>query len=104
MNLKSLFIFVLAALLLLTGGDAMALRIKSPAFNDGDTIPDKYTCKGRDISPPLFWEDIPDNTESFVIICEDPDAPGGMWVHWLVYNIRRTGISSGYTLLTRCSK
>ena len=65
----------------------MALRIKSPAFNDGDIMPDKYTCEGRDISPPLFWEDIPDNTASFAIICEDPDAPGGMWVHWVIYNI-----------------
>ena len=65
----------------------MALMIKSSAFNNGDTIPDKYTCRGKNISPPIFWEDIPDNTASFAIICEDPDAPGGMWSHWVIYNI-----------------
>ncbi|MBU4376181.1 MAG: YbhB/YbcL family Raf kinase inhibitor-like protein [Candidatus Omnitrophica bacterium] len=90
--IKKIFPLILTVFLLLAGGDAMALRIKSPAFNDGDMIPDKYTAKGRDISPPLFWEDVPDGTASFAIICEDPDAPGGRWVHWVIYNIRK-GIS-----------
>lgn len=87
--IKKLFPLVLTAVFLLIGGDAMALRIKSPAFNDGDMMPDAYTVRGKNISPPLFWEDIPERTESFAIICEDPDAPGGMWVHWVIYNIRK---------------
>lgn len=73
--------------ILSTGGDAMALMIKSPTFNDGDMMPAKYTCKGEDVSPPLFWEHPPDGAESFALICDDPDAPGGMWSHWVVYNI-----------------
>ncbi len=50
-------------------------------------MPVKYTCLGENVSPPLFWEQPPDNTSSFAIICEDPDAPGGMWTHWVIYNI-----------------
>ncbi|MDP3789875.1 MAG: YbhB/YbcL family Raf kinase inhibitor-like protein, partial [Candidatus Omnitrophota bacterium] len=72
---------------LFIGGDAMALMIKSSAFNDGDTMPARYTCKGEDISPPLMWEHSPDGTASFVIICDDPDAPMGTWSHWVIYNI-----------------
>ena len=65
----------------------MALMIKSPAFKYGATMPVKYTCNGEDISPPLFWEEPPDGTASFAIICEDPDAPAGVWSHWVIYNI-----------------
>jgi Raf kinase inhibitor-like YbhB/YbcL family protein len=65
----------------------MALMIKSPVFQNGDAMPLKYTCKGENISPPLFWEGPPDNTASFALICEDPDAPSGMFSHWVIYNI-----------------
>ena len=65
----------------------MALSIKSPAFNDGDTMDAKYTCKGEDISPPLSWEGAPAGTKSFALICDDPDAPFMTWVHWVVYDI-----------------
>lgn len=65
----------------------MALELKSSAFKNGETIPDKYTCQGEDISPPLEWSDMPDKTESFALICDDPDAPMGTWDHWLLYNI-----------------
>ncbi|MBN1354276.1 MAG: YbhB/YbcL family Raf kinase inhibitor-like protein [Candidatus Omnitrophica bacterium] len=65
----------------------MALELKSPAFKSGELIPDKYTCNGADISPPLDWNEVPEETASFVIICDDPDAPGGDWVHWVVYDI-----------------
>lgn len=81
----TMLIFVMCVLFI--GCDAMALMIKSSAFNDGDTMPAKYTCKGENISPSLFWEQPPGDTGSFAIICEDPDAPGGMWVHWVIYNI-----------------
>jgi len=67
------------------GGRAM--KIFSSAFKDGQRIPSKYTCDGEDISPPLEWESVPDGTRSFSLICDDPDAPVGTWVHWVVYDI-----------------
>jgi len=63
------------------------LQIESGAFKEGEMIPAKYTCDGTDISPPLFWNNAPPATKSFVLICDDPDAPAGTWVHWVVYNI-----------------
>jgi len=65
----------------------MSLSISSSAFNEGDRIPDKYTCEGEDISPQLIWSDTPEGTKSFTLICDDPDAPMGTWDHWLIYNI-----------------
>jgi Raf kinase inhibitor-like YbhB/YbcL family protein len=67
------------------GGKAMQLM--SLVFTEGGMIPTKYTCKGQDISPPLEWKDAPPGTKSFALICDDPDAPGATWVHWVVYNI-----------------
>ena len=63
------------------------MKITSSAFSQGDSIPKLYTCKGKDISPPLGWTEVPDGTESFVLISDDPDAPMGTWVHWVCYNI-----------------
>jgi hypothetical protein len=63
------------------------IKIESPAFNRNQIIPTKYTCDGENISPPLKWSNFPYRTVSFVIICDDPDAPGGNWVHWVIYNI-----------------
>lgn len=70
----------------------MALILKSVAFANGAEIPDKYTCKGDDISPPLIWENLPQDTRSLVLIIDDPDAPDPaapkrVWVHWVLYNI-----------------
>ena len=65
----------------------MSLTISSAAFNEGERIPDKYTCEGEDISPQLTWRDAPEGTKSFTLICDDPDAPMGTWDHWLIYNI-----------------
>ena len=65
----------------------MALRLASSAFKNGDTIPHRYTCMGEDLSPPLHWSIPPAATKSFVIIAEDPDAPAGTWVHWVIYDI-----------------
>ncbi|MEM2690405.1 MAG: YbhB/YbcL family Raf kinase inhibitor-like protein [Nitrososphaerota archaeon] len=61
--------------------------LESPAFGDGERIPEKYTCDGLDISPPLQWRDYPPETRSFILIMEDPDAPGGTFTHWIIYNM-----------------
>ncbi len=63
------------------------MQIGSPAFADGAAIPKKYTCEGEDVSPPLNWGSAPEGTKSFALISEDPDAPSGIWVHWVIYNI-----------------
>jgi len=59
----------------------------SSTFKDGETIPDRYTCSGENINPPLELVDIPTNCKSLVLILDDPDAPGGSFIHWIVYNI-----------------
>jgi Raf kinase inhibitor-like YbhB/YbcL family protein len=61
--------------------------LESPAFENGGRIPEKYTCAGLDSSPPLRWRGQPPETRSFTIIVEDPDAPGGTFTHWIIYNI-----------------
>ena len=61
--------------------------LTSPAFLDGEFIPKGYTCEGKNISPPLNWSNSPDSTISYVLICDDPDAPVGTWVHWVIYDI-----------------
>ncbi len=63
------------------------LKITSPVFKHNDRIPSKYTCDGADINPPLHVENVPDGTKSLSLIVDDPDAPRGTWVHWVVWNI-----------------
>ena len=63
------------------------MNITSSAFTEGGSIPSKYTCDGADVSPPLAWGGIPDSAKSLVLICDDPDAPMGTWVHWVAMNI-----------------
>ena len=65
----------------------MPFELTSTAFASGDPIPTKYTCDDQDISPPLQWKDPPEGTRSFALICDDPDAPMGTWVHWVLYNL-----------------
>ncbi|MHC4395754.1 MAG: YbhB/YbcL family Raf kinase inhibitor-like protein [Planctomycetota bacterium] len=65
----------------------MEIKITSPAFEDGGMIPAKYTCDGEDISVPLQWEAVPDGTASIALISDDPDAPMGTWVHWVLFNL-----------------
>jgi len=65
----------------------LALEISSSSFENNGFIPEKFTRQGEDISPQLIWKNIPEGTESFVIICEDPDAPFKTWVHWVIYDI-----------------
>lgn len=79
--------YCLALTIFLFGGEAMAFRIESPAFQDQGKIPQKYTCDGADLSPPLIWKDPPENTKSFALISDDPDALVGHWVHWVAYNL-----------------
>lgn len=67
-----------------------SIIVQSPAFAHEETIPSKYTCDGEDISPPLAIDSVPQNTISLVLIVEDPDAPGGTWVHWIAFNIPGT--------------
>ena len=66
---------------------AAKLTVTSAAFEPGQPIPVKYTGQGEDVSPPLKWEGAPAATKSFVLICDDPDAPAGTWVHWVIYNL-----------------
>ena len=63
------------------------MKLTSSAFEPNQLIPSQYTCDGEDISPPLDWDDPPEGTESLALICDDPDAPGKTWVHWIVYNL-----------------
>lgn len=68
-------------------GGKMQIKITSSAFEDGALIPPKYTCDAEDVSPPLQWDQPGENTKSIALICDDPDAPAGTWVHWVLYNL-----------------
>lgn len=72
-----------------------SFSITSTAFKEGETIPQKYTGDGQNISPPLKWESVPAQAKSFALIADDPDAPMGTWVHWVIFNIppAATGLS-----------
>src|SRR5438309_9003443 len=74
-------------LLFLPEGNTMAFELTSSAFKAGDTIPRKYTCDGADVSPPLTWADPPAGTAGFALVTDDPDAPVGTWVHWVLYDL-----------------
>jgi Raf kinase inhibitor-like YbhB/YbcL family protein len=76
----------------------MPLLLSSPAFAPGNTIPSQYTCDGSDLSPPLAWSGVPAGTKSLVLIVADPDAPGGTFHHWAIYDIPAAarGLAAGY--------
>ncbi len=63
------------------------IELKSSAFKPGEMIPKKYTCDAEDISPQISWSKIPGETKELALICDDPDAPMGIWVHWVIYGI-----------------
>jgi Raf kinase inhibitor-like YbhB/YbcL family protein len=69
------------------GGIAMAFELKSSAFQASRMIPKQYTCEGPDLSPALSWTDPPQGTRAFALIMDDPDAPMGTWVHWVLYDL-----------------
>jgi Raf kinase inhibitor-like YbhB/YbcL family protein len=64
--------------------------LASEAFADGGVIPARYTCDGDDVSPPLAWRDAPPGTVTFALVVDDPDAPAGTWVHWVLFDVPAT--------------
>ena len=68
-------------------GKVMSIEIESSAFEEGGIIPSKHTCDGENVSPALSWSGVPEGTKSLALICDDPDAPVGTWVHWVIYGI-----------------
>jgi len=64
-----------------------AMELKSSAFQNGADIPRKYTCDGSDVSPQLSWANAPSSTKMFALVADDPDAPAGTWVHWVIYDL-----------------
>lgn len=65
----------------------MTFQLSSPAFRPNENIPQQFTCDGKDVSPALEWDQAPDKTMTFALICDDPDAPAGTWVHWVLFNL-----------------
>ncbi|MEW6440339.1 MAG: YbhB/YbcL family Raf kinase inhibitor-like protein [bacterium] len=82
-------------LLLLIGGLSAAggaaeparAELTSTAFEQAEPMPSAYTCDGEDVSPPLAWGAVPAGAKSLALICDDPDAPAGTWVHWVIYGL-----------------
>ncbi|MGB9736498.1 MAG: YbhB/YbcL family Raf kinase inhibitor-like protein [bacterium] len=68
-------------------GETKGLSLTSPDFNQGGFIPSLYTCDGKNVNPQLIIHNVPGKTKSLVLIVEDPDAPAGLWIHWLMWNI-----------------
>lgn len=87
----------LLAVYLPAGAAGSAFSLVSRAFAPGAVIPDRHTCTGEDLSPELSWSGAPEGTRTFALVCDDPDAPVGLWVHWVVYNIpsRTTALPEG---------
>ena len=68
----------------------MTIKITSPSFAEGQPIPSMYTCDGENVSPPLTWDQVPAGAKTLALICDDPDAPAGTWVHWVLYDLPAT--------------
>lgn len=77
---------MIAALNLLAAA-AIAMNLTSPSFKNHARIPKNFTCDGEDLSPELAWSGLPEGTKSLALIVDDPDAPPGTWVHWVLYDI-----------------
>ncbi|MDE1920610.1 MAG: YbhB/YbcL family Raf kinase inhibitor-like protein [Candidatus Omnitrophica bacterium] len=77
----------------LVRADTGGFQLSSEAFKDNAAIPKEYTCDGRNVNPPLTFHNVPPGTQSLALAVADPDAPNGLWVHWVIYNIR-PGIGS----------
>ncbi len=69
------------------GENDMTIQITSTVFTEGGKIPSLYSCDDQNVSPPLAWTGVPTNTVSLVLIMDDPDAPSGTWVHWVLFNL-----------------
>ncbi len=88
---RALIGFAAAVLATLPAGSAHSapkMAVHSPAFSNGGDIPVKYTCDGADVSPPLHLANVPARTVELVLVMDDPDAPGGTFTHWLLYNVK----------------
>lgn len=91
---KSLFVVLIVLLasfsigsLWSQAGHSTSFAVKSASFPEGGTIPKRYTCDARDVSPALTWSAAPEGTQSLALIADDPDAPVGTWTHWIIWNI-----------------
>ncbi len=91
MNLKlallSLMILLFAGCITKEEENMEKISVLAEGFNEGDIIPDEFTCNGKDISPSISLKGIPEGTKSIALIMDDPDAPGGTFVHWIIYDI-----------------
>ncbi|MBI3549999.1 MAG: YbhB/YbcL family Raf kinase inhibitor-like protein [Elusimicrobia bacterium] len=77
----------LALLLAAASARGAGLELTSPAFKGGEAVPPRFTCSGKDVSPALEWSGAPEKTAAFVLTLDDPDAPPGVWVHWVVLDL-----------------
>src|ERR687892_1488712 len=64
------------------------MKLTSEGFKGDGILPSRFTCDGAGVSPPLQWQDVPDGTQAFALICEDPDAPRGVFAHWVLFDLR----------------
>lgn len=87
MKLVFKWVFVCSLLIVNVKGFAMTFTISSPEFEPKQPIPTKFTCEGANLAPTLIWQGFPEETKFFAIIMDDPDAPKGTWVHWVIFNI-----------------
>lgn len=94
MQVRMSCILILVSLMLIAGCSQQeevvnmgGMNISSPSFSDGGRVPDRYACKGENVSPRIDLQGIPDNAKSLAIIVDDPDAPLKIWVHWIAWNI-----------------
>ena len=69
------------------GEDDAGIELRSPAFTEGSFIPPRFSRDGEDVSPPLEWSDVPAGTVELAIVCDDPDAPGGTFLHWMLTGV-----------------
>lgn len=90
---KKIFKFSLLCIFAFNTSSTFALSLESSAFFNQDKLPAQFTCDGKDVSPELSWKEAPSSTQSYALIMSDPDAPGGTFYHWVVYNIPATTTS-----------
>lgn len=90
--MRLVFRWIIVCLLLIVNvkSFAMTFTLSSPEFEPNQSIPTKFTCEGANLAPTLIWQGFPEETKSFALIMDDPDAPMGTWVHWVLFNIPAT--------------
>jgi Raf kinase inhibitor-like YbhB/YbcL family protein len=94
MNNKLIYLLIITSIVILASNtmgievdETGGLKISSPVFENNRFMPAKYSCDGMDVNPPLLIENVPTNTKSLALVVDDPDAPAGTWVHWVLWNI-----------------